>query len=398
MNIAVANNKSLNNFKLKKMIKIFLLFFSIIFFPNITLADIKNIKIETKNINLLIDTEIKESFIYSGLAAYYNGMSAYILDDSGVEKIENGTFYEINPLQSLVVIGHYKVMIINNLNTSLSFKEKSIVWDDESIFIKDQELNQNNELEVQILLKSDLIDISQKYSKLKYVHLWMPLQKLSFVVEIILLWLHSIHIFGWGITIILLSLIFKIFIFPVNILLIRSQRKVSYIQASLAPRLEEIKLNFSGEKAHNEFMAAHKEKGITPFYNLRPLILTIVPIPFLIAIFNVLGELDLISGHSFLWIEDLAYPDAIIQFNLQIPLLGNSINLLAILMTLMTIFAAFFHQNKIVNTKELKKQKLNLYFIAFGIFVLFYPFPSAMVLYWTFATLWQLIQQKFLRI
>jgi len=195
-----------------------------------------------------------------------------------------------------------------------------------------------------------------------------------------------------------LSLLFRIFILPANVLLTRTQRNVSHIQARLAPELETIKANFSGEEAHNKFMAAHKAQGVTPFYNLKPLLLTLAPIPFLIAIFNVLGEFDKIVGHSFMWISDLAYPDAVFDFGVHIPLLGNSINLLPILMTLLTVFAALLHQNKIVSAKELRKQKLNLYFMALGFLLLFYPFPSAMVLYWTFANIWQLIQQRFIRV
>ena len=173
---------------------------------------------------------------------------------------------------------------------------------------------------------------------------------------------------------------------------------MSHIQARLAPELEAIKANFSGEEAHNKFMAAHKTHGVTPFYNLKPFLLTLAPVPFLIAIFNVLGESDKIAGHSFMWISDLAYPDAVFDFGVHIPLLGNSINLLPILMTLLTVFAALLYQNKIVSAKELRRQKLNLYFMAFGFLLLFYPFPSAMVLYWTFANIWQLIQQRFIRI
>ena len=64
-------------------------------------------------------------------------------------------------------------------------------------------------------------------------------------------------------------------------------------------------------------MKAHKERGVTPYYNLRPVFLTVLPIPFLIAIFNVLGEIDLILGHHFLWIRDLAYPDSFIFMELN---------------------------------------------------------------------------------
>jgi len=67
-------------------------------------------------------------------------------------------------------------------------------------------------------------------------------------------------------------------------------------------------------------------------------------------------------------------------------------------MILLTIFATLLHKNKIISVKSLRKQKLKLYFIGFGIFLLFYPFPSGMVLYWTSASIWQLIQQRIIRI
>jgi YidC/Oxa1 family membrane protein insertase len=248
------------------------------------------------------------------------------------------------------------------------------------------------------LSKNDLSQLTKPFQKLKYAHLWEPFRLLCLGIEALLLWIYSIHNFGWGITIVLLSLLFKIFILPANIFLTRSQRKISQIQARLAPELETIKENFSGEEAHNKFMAAHKAQGVTPFYNLKPMLLTLVPAPFLIAIFNVLGEVGFLAGHSFLWIENLAYPDAIFYFGMHIPLLGSSINLLPILMTLLTIIAALLHQNKIVGVKEVRKQRVNLYFMSLGFLVLFYPFPSSMVLYWTFANIWQLIQQRFIRV
>ena len=272
-------------------------------------------------------------------------------------------------------------MIISNIQSKLSFKKNKIIWKkDELNFQKHREIK----LDAKLLLKSDLVSLSDNFDEIKYIHLWEPLKLLCIVIESILIRLNSIHQFGWGISIILLSLCFKIFILPLSIFIIFAQRKVSHIQASLSSELEYIKLRYSGEEAHNKFLEAHKAKGVTPYYNLKPLLVALFPIPFFIAIFNVLGEIDLISGHSFLWIKDLAYPDSIFYIAIEIPLLGNSINLLPILMTILTIYSSFFFKNKIVSAKELQKQKLNLYLMSFGFFFLFYPFPSAMVLYWTF--------------
>lgn len=347
------------------------------------------IEVYSDNLNTVIDDNVREPFSYSGLATFYNGLVVYIVDESGIKSLEGENFYSLSPNQHLAVVGHYKIIVVSDMNTTFKFADEKLIL---------KEGGNRQKFQAQILSKSDLAQLSQPLQKLKYAHLWEPFRLLCIGIEKALLWLHSLHSLGWGITIILLSLLFKIIILPANMLLTRTQRNVSHIQARLAPELDTIKANFSGEEAHNKFMAAHKTYGVTPFYNLKPLLLTLAPVPFLIAIFNVLGESDQIAGHSFMWIRDLAYPDAVFYFSMHVPLIGGSINLLPILMALLTVFSALTHQNKIVTAKELRKQKLNLYFMAFGFLLLFYPFPSAMVLYWTFATLWQLIQQRFISV
>jgi YidC/Oxa1 family membrane protein insertase len=362
---------------------------------NLSSAEITNFNTTHNKINSIINKNVKSSFTFSGLASYYNAVTAYIISNNKIEKINDDQFYILTPSQSLAIIGHHKIMIVSNIDYALSFKKNKLFWQEEA---SEKKIIDKKSLQVQLLLKSDLVEYSQPFQKLKYAHLWEPFRLLCVSIEFILLGLNSLHLFGWGVTIILFSFLFKIFILPINIFLIRSQKKVFYIQNSLASELEYIKSNFSGEEAHNKSIKAHKSKGVTPYYNLRPLFLSFVPIPFLISIFNVLGELDLISGHSFLWIKDLAYPDAIFYLDAGIPFLGNSINLLPILMTLLSVFGTIFHQNKFVLKKEINKQKLNLYIMALGFFLLFYPFPSAMVLYWTLANIWQMIQHKLILI
>ena len=347
------------------------------------------IEVYSNNFNTVIDDNVREPFSYSGLATFYNGVTAYIVDESEFKRLGDENFYTLSPNQYLAVVGHYKIMVVSNMNATFTFADEKLILK-ESVSIE--------KVQAKLLLKSDLDLLPQPFKKLKYAQLWEPFRLLCVGVEVFFLWLQSLHSLGWGVTIILLSLLFKILSLPANIFLTRSQRKVSHIQARLAPELELIKTSFSGEEAHNKFMAAHKAEGVTPFYTLKPMMLILMPLPFLIAIFNVLGEVDLIAGHSFMWIRNLAYPDAVFNFGMHVPLIGGSVNLLPILMALFTVFSALTHQNKIVTPKELRKQKLNLYFMAFGFLLLFYPFPSAMVLYWTFATLWQIIQQRFIRV
>ena len=326
----------------KTIFKLFVIFF-IISLNNFSYSEIKNFKIEADELNSIVKNNIKDIYSFSGLASFYNEVSVFIADDLEVKKVKDNKLYKLSPEQSLVFVGHHKILILNNIRNKFFFNEEKINWQETDNL--NQEINAKK-TQAKLLMKSDLDSLPEPFQEIKYIHLWKPLKILCIYTELILIWINSFHHFGWGISIILLSLFYKILMFPINFFSIISQRKVSYIQASLAPELKKIKLNFSGEEAHQKFMKAHKERGVTPYYNLRPVFLTVLPIPFLIAIFNVLGEIDLILGHHFLWIRDLAYPDSFYFYGIKLPVFGNSINLLPILMTTLSILGAFFFKIK----------------------------------------------------
>ena len=378
----------------KKRAYSWLLSFCLFLVPRAGFAAVQEYRLDPSEVNAFVQAKVKDPFTYIGLAAFYNHVGAYLVYPDGIEPLPS----EPHPLktdQVLALVGHYKVLTLEGYQGLVSFQEGTLVWEEIG---EDQKDSNDGEPQAQLLRKSDLNQLPQPFRKLKYAHLWEPFGVLCIGVETLLRGIHHLHDFGWGISILLLSLLFKLFILPANMLLIATQRKVSKTQARLAPELEHIKANFSGEEAHHKYMAAHKALGVTPFYTLRPLLLTLAPFPFLIAIFNVLGSLDAIAGNSFLWIKDLAHPDAVYDLGFTIPWLGNSIHILPILMTLLSILGAIAHQNKIIDKKNLGKQRLQLYLMSLGFFFIFYPFPAAMVLYWTLANMWQLIQQRFLKI
>ena len=375
-------------------LKLFLIFIFLAgFFSQKSLAAVQDYDLSLEQANSLIRSQVKDNYTYSGLASFYNSTSAFIVDVDSIKKI-NFNKITLAKNQHFAIVGHYKILILHKPGLTLSYDGVALHWSEV------EKKNNTGHVIIQgkLLSKSDLDILSSSFKKLKYAHLWRPFQILCFGVERLLYWLNSIQIFGWIGAIALLSLLFKIFFIPIDILRIRSQRKISYIQATLSPDLKKIKENYSGEEAHKKFIALHKQQGISPFYMLRPSILVLIPIPLLIAIFNVLGEMDQVIDYSFLWIDDISRPDAVYNMKFHIPFLGSTINLLPILMTLLVVFTALLHKNKIITQQELKKQKINLYCMAFGFFILFYPFPAIMVLYWTFANIWQLIQQRFIRV
>ena len=144
-----------------------------------------------------------------------------------------------------------------------------------------------------------------------------------------------------------------------------------------------------------DVMKAYKDRGITPYYTLKPLVVTMLTLPILIAIFNMLGEVDVFQGQRFLWAHDLAYPDSVAYLPVSIPFLGNALNIMPFLMAAVTIVSTMLTRNQGVSDKVKSSQRRNLFLMTGLFFVLFYPFPVAMVFYWTLFNALQIIINQF---
>ena len=81
--------------KLKNQKRATIVFFLILFFPQLASTEIKNFETSPNEINYLIKTDIKSSFSFSGLATFYNGVVAYIVSDDEVRKLNDKDFYKI---------------------------------------------------------------------------------------------------------------------------------------------------------------------------------------------------------------------------------------------------------------------------------------------------------------
>ena len=115
-------------------------------------------------------------------------------------------------------------------------------------------------------------------------------------------------------------------------------------------------------------------------------------IPVIFALYQVfLRSLEL-KGAGFLWIKDLASPDQ--AFSLPFPAPFNYLNILPLIIVVLGIM-----QQKLTlgTSKASQEQKsIGLFFSVF-LGVIFYNFPSCLVLYWMMQTLLTVIYQLRLR-
>ena len=334
---------------------------------------------------------VREAYTFYGLAAYYNNVDYYLVENERVVKLQSSQIASLSAGQWLVGVGRLKTLAIRGEGLSIMMGESEPDLDLST-------LESNAQLFVKSVAKSELQQLSPELGQLRYAHLWSMFSILAKTAEAALIFIQYHLINSWGLTIIAFAVIIKLLLIPVTIMTVNAQRKVSRVQAHLAPQLAEIKANYDGEDAHNRLMAAHKNLGVTPFYTLKPMLATLIQVPILIAVFNALGEMPQLASQSFLWISDLAYPDSISTLPGAIPILGSSVSLLPVLMTVVTVLATLLHQDRLATVQEVKRQKRNLYLLASAFFILFYPFPAAMVLYWTAVNVLQIFQQKIIKI
>jgi YidC/Oxa1 family membrane protein insertase len=139
-------------------------------------------------------------------------------------------------------------------------------------------------------------------------------------------------------------------------------------------------------------MAASME-GVSPLSGCLPMLLQL---PIFLALFQAISHYVELRGKAFLWVDDLSLPDRIATLPFSIPLLGDEINLLPVLMA----FAMFIQQR--ASQKNMPTSGANpsmklmsgpLMAVVFG--VMFYQVPSGLVLYWLTNSLISLAWYRF---
>ncbi|MFA6378206.1 MAG: membrane protein insertase YidC [Candidatus Omnitrophota bacterium] len=216
----------------------------------------------------------------------------------------------------------------------------------------------------------------------------------KFIIEIV----KFIHKFvpSYGLCLIIVSILIYGAMYPLTMSGMMSMRKMQALQPKMAKLKEQYKNN--PQKMNQEVMNLYKENSINPFGGCLPFILQM---PVFIALYQALWRSVIFQGQGFLWIKDLAMPDRLFILPNKLPLIGNEINILPLLM----MVAMFFQQklstkNMVVSDPtQAMQQKMMAWFFPIFLGVLFYKFASGLNLYFTvFYTLSTLTQLKMSKI
>lgn len=215
-----------------------------------------------------------------------------------------------------------------------------------------------------------------------YASLWFWLRWICMGLFWLLSLIHAL-VPHWALDIMLLSVAVNILMRPLSLLADHLQDDVHRTEGRLAPELREIRAKYRGEEQSERVLALYKKHGVHPLYSLKSLAGVAVVIPVFIGAFDMLAENIWLAGEKFLWIGDLARPDALAPLPFDLPFFGNELNLLPFIMTALSVAASVLHRHEAMDALQYRRHKRNLTLMALGFLALFYTFPAGMVLYWT---------------
>lgn len=193
--------------------------------------------------------------------------------------------------------------------------------------------------------------------------------------------LHS-FISNWGLVIIIFSIIIKLVTMPFS----RSQMSAMRKMQALQPMLTEMRDKYKEDqkKQQEETFKLYRTYGVNPAGGCLPLVLQM---PILFALYAVLRNVIELRQAPFIgWITDLSLPDALIKFGSHVPILGDQLSGLTLLMA-----ATMLIQSALQTTDP--RQKAMAYIMPLFFTVLFNNLPSGVALYYFMFNLFGIAQQ-----
>ena len=186
--------------------------------------------------------------------------------------------------------------------------------------------------------------------------------------------------FSAGIAIIIMVILTRLAMSPVQYKMYLSQAKMKILKPEIAAASEKYKDD--PMKRQQETMKIYSQAGASPVQGCLPALLQL---PVFYALFCFFPVAFALRGESFLWADDLSTYDVIADLPFYIPLYGDHISLFPILAG-----ATMFIYTKMQGTNQMQpsqpgmpNMKFIMYIIPFTLLIFFNNFAAGLSLYYT---------------
>ena len=204
---------------------------------------------------------------------------------------------------------------------------------------------------------------------------------------------------SWGLSLMVFAVLFRLLTLPLSIYGSKHQTINAQKMEQMKPKIAEIKQQHQNDPELRDegILALYKEHGINPLSHAKGCLPLLIQLPILFGLFKLIYAWDELKGASFLWIADLSGPDRLFSLGFTLPWFGDSFNLLPILMfCAQVIIARSLRSGKMAGIKtDIKRDNL-IYLMPITMTILFYPFPSGCMLFWTTGNILQILEQWYI--
>jgi len=216
---------------------------------------------------------------------------------------------------------------------------------------------------------------------------WYVIQPFSRGVLWLLKLLHSFGL-NYGLVLILFAFLIRIVTGPLTKKAFQSSQKM----ATLQPKMKQLQTKHKGDaqRLNQETVKLYRESGVNPLGGCLPMLLQM---PLLFSLFLVFRSTIEFRGAPFIgWISNLSQPDTLFYLPFHIPIYGDQVALLPILLGI----SMFLTQRLSMATMD-PQQKPIMYIMSVFFFLIFNSFPSGLNLYYLVYNLLNYQQQKSLK-
>ncbi len=189
-----------------------------------------------------------------------------------------------------------------------------------------------------------------------------------------------------GVSILVLTLLVKLAVYPLTYKMVHSQAK----QTALKPQLDALKAKYGDDqqKMSMESMKLYQEYGVNPVGGCMPMLLQM---PIWFALYRFFPASIEFRQQSFLWAPDLSSYDAPIHLPFDVPFLGNHVSLFTLIWTITTLWYTWYSMKQMAATMaqnpQMEMMKYMQYAMPVMFFFMFNKFASGLSAYLSFSNL-----------
>ncbi len=199
-----------------------------------------------------------------------------------------------------------------------------------------------------------------------------------------LLWFNK-YVQSYGLAIILLTVLTRVGLFPLNQKSYKSMKEMQAVQPLVTELREKYKNN--PQEMNKKMMELYREHKVNPLGGCLPMLFQM---PIFIALFQALRNAVELRGATFLWMADLSEPDRLFMITSSLPL-----NLLPLLVIVAMVIQQRMTPTAATGQNEAQQKMMQFMPIFFGF--IFYSMPAGLTVYFLVSTVLGLVQQYFVQ-